>query len=160
MTMDEFSAPLGRHTRPRNRGLRISASRIAIGAGALAAVLATAWAITTDSPLRGRPDAIASAPEVTRAAANAPVTASGVEQSARQRNNPSDAAPEALAPPSATAMRTVTIIDGMTGKRREIVLPETSNVIGFDQQMSDPPLPTAAALGASARTPARSLPVR
>lgn len=158
MTMDEFSAPLGRHTRPRNRGLRISASRIAIGAGALAAVLATAWAITTDSPLRGRPDAIASAPEVT--AANAPVTASGVEQSARQRNNPSDAAPEALAPPPATAMRTVTIIDGMTGKRREIVLPETSNVIGFDQQMSDPPLPTAAALGASARTPARSLPVR
>jgi hypothetical protein len=83
-----------------------------------------------------------------------------VEQSARQRNNPSDAAPEALAPPPATAMRTVTIIDGMTGKRREIVLPETSNVIGFDQQMSDPPLPTAAALGASARTPARSLPVR
>jgi hypothetical protein len=158
MTMDEFSAPLGRHTRPRNRGLRISASRVAIGAGALAAVLATAWAITTDSPLRGRPDAIASAPEVT--AANAPVTASGVEQSARQRNNPSDAAPEALAPPPAAAMRTVTIIDGMTGKRREIVLPETSNVIGFDQQMSDPPLPTAAALGASARTPARSLPVR
>ena len=158
MTMDEFSAPLGQHTRPRNRGLRISASRIAIGAGALAAVLATAWAITTDSPLRGRPDAIASAPEVT--AANAPVTASGVEQSARQRNNPSDAAPEALAPPPATAMRTVTIIDGMTGKRREIVLPETSSVIGFDQQMSDPPLPTAAALGASARTPARSLPVR
>jgi uncharacterized protein len=158
MTMDEFSAPLGQHTRPRNRGLRISASRVAIGAGALAAVLATAWAITTDSPLRGRPDAIASAPEVT--AANAPVTASGVEQSARQRNNPSDAAPEALAPPPAAAMRTVTIIDGMTGKRREIVIPETSNVIGFDQQMSDPPLPTAAALGASARTPARSLPVR
>lgn len=158
MTMDEFSAPLGQHTRPRNRGLRISASRIAIGAGALAAVLATAWAITTDSPLRGRPDAIASAPEVT--AANAPVTASGVEQSARQRNNPSDAAPDALAPPPAAAMRTVTIIDGMTGKRREIVIPETSNVIGFDQQISDPPLPTAAALGASARTPARSLPVR
>ena len=158
MTMDEFSAPLGQHTRPRNRGLRISASRIAIGAGALAAVLATAWAITTDSPLRGRPDAIASAPEVT--AANAPVTASGVEQSARQRNNPSDAAPAALAPPPAAAMRTVTIIDGMTGKRREIVLPETSSVIGFDQQMSDPPLPTAAALGARARTPARSLPVR
>jgi uncharacterized protein len=158
MTIDEFSAPLGQHTRPQNRGLRISASRIAIGAGALAAVLATAWAITTDSPLRGRPDAIASAPEVT--AANAPVTASGVEQSARQRNNPSDAAPEALAPPPAAAMRTVTIIDGMTGKRREIVIPETSNVIGFDQQMSDPPLPTAAALGASARTPARSLPVR
>jgi hypothetical protein len=158
MTIDDFSAPLGQHTRPQNRGLRISASRIAIGAGALAAVLATAWAITTDSPLRGRPDAIASAPEVT--AANAPVTASGVEQSARQRNNPSDAAPEALAPPPAAAMRTVTIIDGMTGKRREIVIPETSNVIGFDQQMSDPPLPTAAALGASARTPARSLPVR
>ena len=158
MTIDDFSAPLGQHTRPQNRGLRISASRIAIGAGALAAVLATAWAITTDSPLRGRPDAIASAPEVT--AVNAPVTASGVEQSARQRNNPSDAAPEALAPPPAAAMRTVTIIDGMTGKRREIVIPETSNVIGFDQQMSDPPLPTAAALGASARTPARSLPVR
>jgi hypothetical protein len=158
MTIDDFSAPLGQHTRPQNRGLRISASRIAIGAGALAAVLATAWAITTDIPLRGRPDAIASAPEVT--AANAPATASGVEQSARQRNNPSDAAPEALAPPPAAAMRTVTIIDGMTGKRREIVLPETSNVIGFDQQMSDPPLPTAAALGASARTPARSLPVR
>ena len=158
MTMDEFSAPLGQHTRPRNRGLRISASRIAIGAGALAAVLATAWAITTDSPLRGRPDAIASAPEVT--AANPPVTASGVEQSARQRNIPSDAAPEALAPPPAAAMRTVTIIDGMTGKRREIVIPETSNVIGFDQQISDPPLPTAAALGASALTPARFLPVR
>ena len=93
MTMDEFSAPLGQHTRPRNRGLRISVCRIAIGAGALAAVLATAWAITTDSPLRGRPDAIASAPEVTRAAANAPVTASGVQPSAGQRSNPSDAAP-------------------------------------------------------------------
>jgi uncharacterized protein len=158
MTIDEFSAPLGQHTRPQNRGLRISASRIAIGAGALAAVLATAWAMTMDSPLRARPDALASAPEVT--AANVPVTASGVEQSARQRNNPSDAAPEALAPPPAAAMRTVTIIDGMSGKRREIVIPETSNLIGFDQQLSDPPLPTAAALGASARTPARSLPAR
>jgi hypothetical protein len=57
-------------------------------------------------------------------------------------------------------MRTVTFIDGMTGNRREIAIPATSNVIGFDQQMSDPPLPSAAALGASARTPARSLPLR
>ena len=46
---------LGQLGKPQNRGLRIPASRIAIGAGALAAVLATAWAITTDSPLRGRP---------------------------------------------------------------------------------------------------------
>jgi hypothetical protein len=83
-----------------------------------------------------------------------------VEQPARQRNNPSDAAPEAPASPPATALRTVTIIDGTSGNRREIVIPATSNVIGFDQQMSDPPLPSAAALGASARTPARSLPVR
>jgi hypothetical protein len=55
---------------------------------------------------------------------------------------------------------TIDEFSGMTGKRGEIVIPETSNVIGFDQQMSDPPLPTAAALGASARTPARSLSLR
>ena len=160
MTIDEFSAPLGQHTRPQNRGLRISASRIAIGAGAVAAVLATAWAMTMDNPVRARPDAVASAHEVTRAAANAPATDGGVEQNARQRNIPTNAAPEAPASPPATAMRTVTFIDGMTGNRREIAIPATSNVIGFDQQMSDPPLPSAAALGASARTPARSLPLR
>jgi hypothetical protein len=159
MTIDEFSA-LGQHTRPQNRGLRISASRIAIGAGAVAAVLATAWAMTMDNPVRARPDAVASAHEVTRAAANAPATDGGVEQPARQRNIPTNAAPEAPASPPATAMRTVTFIDGMTGNRREIAIPATSNVIGFDQQMSDPPLPSAAALGASARTPARSLPLR
>jgi hypothetical protein len=160
MTIDEFSAPLGQDTRPQNRGLRISASRIAIGAGAVAAVLATAWAMTMDNPVRARPDAVASAHEVTRAAANAPATDGGVEQPARQRNIPTNAAPEAPASPPATAMRTVTFIDGMTGNRREIAIPATSNVIGFDQQMSDPPLPSAAALGASARTPARSLPLR
>jgi hypothetical protein len=160
MTIDEFSAPLGQHTRPQNRGLRISASRIAIGAGAVAAVLATAWAMTMDNPVRALPDALASAPEVTRAAANAPATDGGVEQPARERNIFANAALEAPASPPATALRTVTIIDGTSGNRREIVIPATSNVIGFDQQMSDPPLPSAAALGASARTPARSLPVR
>jgi len=107
--------------------------------------------------MRARPNAVASAPEVTRAVANAPASAS-VEAPGRDRNS---AAPEpSLVSAPAPATRTVTIIDGTSGRRREIVIPETSNVIGFDQQLSEAPLPTAAALGVSPRAPVRSLPAR
>jgi hypothetical protein len=100
-------------------------------------------------------------PEVTRVAANAPTGGSGVEPPARERNMPTNTGPALLtASAPVTAIRTVTIIDGTSGKQREIAIPETSNVIGFNQQLPDPPLRTAAALGSSAPALARSLPAR
>ena len=121
MTPDEFSAPLGLD-RKRKAPFQISVHQAAITASALFALIFLASALMAHKPLGSEG---ASKPHAT-AAASAPA----------KKPNPSDAGSAALdaigdtrdshlaAPlPAALPTRTVTIIDGTSGKRQEIAIP-------------------------------------
>ncbi len=147
MMIDEFSAPLGQHRLRQEREPPPFARHVAMGAGVMAAVLLAAWVMSIDHPFRARKNEMTPVPQL---AASAPARSDA--------QLPRVVAPEA--PAAAPATRTVTIIDGTSGKRREIVLPETSSVIGFEQQAAEPLLPDAAALRASDAPVPRALPLR
>ncbi|HEY7248416.1 MAG TPA: hypothetical protein VH678_31525 [Xanthobacteraceae bacterium] len=115
MVIDEFSTPLGQHGSRQQRRRRLSDFRIVMGVAAVAAALVSGWAMTLNSPFRARPNDAAAVLQVARAAANA---------SAAADEEPRVAAPEPPVPAPAPALRTVTIIDGTSGNRREIVIPD------------------------------------
>lgn len=117
VTVDDLNAPLGT-SKPKRRRFIIPALVPRAIAGALAAcVLVFAlWALLVDDPFGGEPVAIApvqhaaaSKTEQTPAEAQAKVAAPGQTASA---------APAAT-PPGA---KTVTIIDGISGKRQDVVI--------------------------------------
>ena len=109
---DELTAPLGRSLRPRRQPptLRIIAAGLAIAVLAGTAL----WFAPVKELLRGRQSAMRTEPQPPKPVPAPPtVPEAGATGSIR---NPD-------APP-----RTVTIIDGMSGKRQEVVIgsPETA----------------------------------
>jgi hypothetical protein len=145
--IDEFTAPLGQHRPQPQRARSISIFHVGMGTAALAVILAAGWGMA-ERAFHPRTDEVATAPVMARAAALSSTPAS------LQPLPAVDARPEPVSASQPPSMRTVSIIDGTTGNRREVVIPEMPNLIGFDQQLAEQPLPTPAALGASARMPA------
>lgn len=154
MAADDLSAPLGQQTK---RGRAIPAAviaslpqaiTIALGAFLGAFVL---WAVVADNPFGGEPIAVVqvspqTAPRVVggpaahdaaapspNAAASGPTRYDGPPEGSLNLPVPPSAAQPmapavADAPVNAGNTKTVTIIDGKTGARQEIVLPGTSEV--------------------------------
>jgi polysaccharide deacetylase 2 family uncharacterized protein YibQ len=114
VTVDDLNTPLGTG-KPKRRRLTIPAVVPRAIAGALAAcVLVFAlWAVLVDDPFGGEPVAVAPVQ------LHAP-TASKTEQtpSAAQAN----AAPPTQTTATAPGAKTVTIIDGLSGKRQDVVI--------------------------------------
>ncbi len=118
MAVDDLTAPLGRARKRRRRALKLPVPQIV--AGALAAFLGVfvLWAVVADDPYGGEPMAIVSA------TLHLPAKTSGITL-------PNPAAPAAdtqhagqnTAPASAPNTTTVTIIDGKTGAKQEVVVP-------------------------------------
>ncbi len=112
---DELSRPLGQERKPRWRGAlpRLVANSAAVAAGAVI-VAGIAWTALTEDPLGGEPVAIVAthAPQPASAASDttAAVTAAP----------PAAAIPASPAPPPGT--QTVTIIDGSTGQRKQVIV--------------------------------------
>jgi uncharacterized protein len=92
----------------------------------LLAVIFAAWALIADDPFGGEPLAIAPATFLATGSGSSPEHA---DADPAQGALTLDAL--AAAPP---ANRTVTIIDGTSGKRQEIVIPGTASFDGADQQ--------------------------
>jgi uncharacterized protein len=117
VSVDDLNAPLGT-AKPKRRRFAIPSLAPRAIAGALAAcvLIFALWALLVDDPFGGEPVAIA--PVQQRAPA-----AGQVEQlSAQAKAAPptqTASAPEKAAPPGA---KTVTIIDGVSGKRQEVVV--------------------------------------
>jgi len=112
---DDLSAPLGQTTRRRKRGFRLPFT----GLQALAVMLGlflvafVGYAIVIDNPLGGEPIArVALAPTASTGSKAAPEPARGDEHGAK-------AAPKQ---PAAGEQKTVTIIDGSSGARRDVVI--------------------------------------
>jgi polysaccharide deacetylase 2 family uncharacterized protein YibQ len=159
VSTDDLSTPLGQHKAPkRRRGLPIVVPRAIAGALGLSLAVFAGWAMVMNDPYGGEPMAVV--PTDQRAASasrkSEEPNAHPNVQSASQRPNRYDgpaAEPAAASAPPAGA-KTVTIIDGISGKRQEIVLPGTadSKSGGIDQRLTETsrhgPLPKVAPDGA------------
>jgi uncharacterized protein len=148
MTADELSAPLGQTPRRQRRKFPVAIPHVIAGALALFLGIFVLWAIIGDDPFGGEPTATAPIDLRATTAAKKPETPAALETtgnpqgpprydgsasgSAAPEKNASASAPPSL-PPSLPASlpptpppntKTITIIDGKTGARQEVVIPD------------------------------------
>ena len=159
MTADDLSAPLGQGVRRRRRfpGVMMRALPLAAG-GALAIFLGVflLWAMLSDDPLGGEPMAAvpidlhaAMAPKKSTmpgASEASPVTPGMTPGLDSGRSEAPGSGPATIAVPAAQAnagnagannagnTKTVTIIDGKTGARQDVVIPAEGKPAGPDGQ--------------------------
>jgi polysaccharide deacetylase 2 family uncharacterized protein YibQ len=131
---DELSAPLGQNARTKRR-LRLPTAAlphaIAVALGLFVLTWA-AWALLADDPLGGEPRAmVATGATPGKAKRAMPEVAAQTEHGPRSYDGPDGPArtPAPSMPPEpAPGTKTVTIIDGSTGKRQEVAIPATRDV--------------------------------
>ncbi len=132
MTVDDFSAPLGQQPVKQRRRLPIAVPHIIAGALGLFFALFVVWVIVGDGSFGGEPTVtvpidlhaakVVTKPEAIPAPqADAGVQAPGASDRPTVAVVPASQPPPNQAAPEST--RTVTIIDGKTGERREVVIP-------------------------------------
>ena len=134
MSMDDLTAPLGRQLKRRRRAIKLPVPQII--AGALAAFLGVfvLWAVVADDPYGGEPWTvvpanlrIAAKPADMPAQPPAAVAAGSAEHSGQLAAAPAAAAEPPMAAGPAANTATVTIIDGKTGARQDVVVPAPAN---------------------------------
>lgn len=142
MSLDDLNAPLGQDkTGPDKKRrlptLPVSGPQILAGAMGLFGIVVISWALFVNDPLGGEPTAVVSA----KAPAGAPGKSEGKpdgdgKQHARY-DGPNAAGPKTGAPDATVVTiekpatpppgsKTVTIIDGSSGKRQDVVIPGNS----------------------------------
>ncbi len=132
MTTDDLNAPLGQ--KPVKRRFKWPVSVPQLIAAALALFLGTfaVWAIVADEPFGGEPmvavpvAAHDPAPVKKAEAAKVPPETAPVMQVPGHADAAAAGAPAMPAAPAAPT-KTVTIIDGKTGTRQDVVIPDTGN---------------------------------
>jgi uncharacterized protein len=133
MTVDDLTTPLGRGPARRRREPFVSIPKVIAVALALFLGAFVVWAFVSDDPLGGEPKIAAPIDERGLAAANKPeATApqSAVTDPALQAPaNVKAVTPDSpqIRPALPPGSKTVTIIDGKTGQRHEIVIPPPGN---------------------------------
>ena len=145
MSTDELDTPLGQDkTRKTGSGFKVGFAPVAATVLGLSLAVFAGWTILVDDPLGGEPMAVAnaapSADTVTKAeAAEALATA------------PANGAPAGAGQPAAApGTKTVTIIDGTSGSRRDVVVlgSNNGNAAPSEQRFTEPsrhgPLPKIA----------------
>jgi polysaccharide deacetylase 2 family uncharacterized protein YibQ len=125
---DDLNAPLGQDKRKGLPKLPAAAPQILAGALGLFGIVVVAWAIFVNDPLGGEPTAVVAtgSPVIPQAK-----PAGEGQQQSRHDGPPSDQAPStnvvipAAAPPPGS--KTITIIDGSSGKHQDVVIPGKSS---------------------------------
>jgi uncharacterized protein len=121
---DDLSAPLGQDGKKKQRFVLPKAVPNAVAAVLAAIVLGFGlWAIIVEDPLGGEPTAVVSTQ--THPPPNAGAAADGgTREPAKPITEASQGAPSAASggKPSASGTQTVTIIDGTSGKREQVVI--------------------------------------
>jgi polysaccharide deacetylase 2 family uncharacterized protein YibQ len=140
---DELSTPLGQSAKKKRRRFKLPlrVSHIIAGLLGLFLLACAGWALVVDDPLGGEPVAVVATgfdPPKSAAALPVVVSGAGAVQGPRSYDGPGSpaakqlqvpapvAAQPAAAPPPNT--KTVTIIDGSTGKRQEVAIPAARDV--------------------------------
>lgn len=139
---DDLSAPLGqgigrdksdKSKKPNTwiTALPMAGLRVAAGALGCFAIVVLGWALFAEAPFGGEPmtvvavnlQAQAASPDIKDAAGRPP----GMVEADRERPNRYDGPPiiagQPAVPAAAAASNTITIIDGSSGKRQDVVLP-------------------------------------
>ena len=129
MTADDLTAPLGRIPKKRRRAVDIPVPQII--AGALAAFLGVfvLWAVVADDPFGGEPMAVVPA-NLQLAGKPSDVAAGPQPTVSPEAGQPHAGSAAASAPPATGApanTTTITIIDGKTGAKQEVLVPAPVN---------------------------------
>jgi polysaccharide deacetylase 2 family uncharacterized protein YibQ len=128
MTADDLNAPLGQHLRKRRLSIPITTSQVMAAVLTLFLGVFVVWAVVGNNPFGGEPIVVVPinlhpGPAAKTADGQGPPKVVAVNPDAPAA---SQAAPgQTAAPPAAT--KTVTIIDGKTGERKEVELPAAAN---------------------------------
>lgn len=119
MAEDDLNAPLGQKKKNKRLQLPIAAPQLVAAALGLCGLIVVAWALVADDPLGGRPWAVVDAtPGMTEPGPQGGNT--GHPQGMASAAKPGPMAKVAMPVPGS---RTVTIIDGSSGKRQNVVVP-------------------------------------
>jgi uncharacterized protein len=122
MTMNDLTAPLGQGPRRYRRAFEVSAAQIIAVALGLFFGAFVLWAVTAEDRAGGEPVAVA--PADLRIAKKAPEVIAVPQAAAPAESK--ESATTAAVPPSAPAKSpgtvTVTIVDGKTGAKREVIV--------------------------------------
>ncbi len=129
MTSDDLNAPLGQDKPKGLPKLPAAAPQILAGVLGLFGIAVVAWAIFVNDPLGGEPTAVVA----TGSLAKTPAKPAGDgQQHSRHDGLPSDTAPPtqvaipaAAGPPPGS--KTITIIDGSSGKHQDVIVPGKSS---------------------------------
>ncbi len=125
MESDDLNAPLGQTKKSRLPKLPVVLPQLVAGALAMIGVVVVLWATLVNDPLGGEPIAVVA----TKTPANAPGTSSG---DGKEHNRFDGETGRAAIPAGAVAAKTaepppgsktITIIDGSSGKSKDVVIP-------------------------------------
>jgi polysaccharide deacetylase 2 family uncharacterized protein YibQ len=143
MTADDLNAPLGQHLRRRRLAIPVTTSQVLAGGLALFLGVFVVWALVANNPFGGEPLVVVpidlhpgSATKTTEQPLPKVVAGNSDGPPAAQAA-PAQGTP-AQAPPAAT--KTVTIIDGKTGERQDVVLPAQASDTPPPDTATPPPL--------------------
>ncbi len=116
MTWDELNAPLGQHKRKRVSKLPGAVPGLLVGALGLFVLAVVAWAMFVNDPLGGEPVAVVAIPGAK--------PDNGKQPAAADEPGPTGSIAQPAKPAAPPGSKTITIIDGTSGKRRDIVIPQ------------------------------------
>jgi polysaccharide deacetylase 2 family uncharacterized protein YibQ len=135
---DDLNAPLGQAT-PRSRfpKLPVAAPQILAGVLALSGLVIVGWAMVANDPLGGEPMVVVSTKLQPGEADNA--KGDGKEQNGREGPAVVKMEPGSVAARIPEGAKTVTIIDGSSGKRQEVVIPGTGTPDNAEKAMAKAP---------------------
>ncbi|HZL29724.1 MAG TPA: divergent polysaccharide deacetylase family protein [Pseudolabrys sp.] len=127
METDDLSAPLGQAKKTKSRKLPFAAPQVVAGLLGLCGLVAVGWAALVNDPLGGEPVAVVATGFAPVAGAKDMPKGDGVEHS-RHDGIAMKAPPEkaAAAPPGS---QTITIIDGSSGKSKDVIIPGKSGAL-------------------------------
>ena len=141
--VDDLNAPLGQHKRTRLPKLPVSAPQLLAGVLGVSGLVVVAWAAFVSDPLGGEPTAVIATKTTTPTQAARDGDGDG-KQHARHDGLASslpasqDAAVKTVEPPP-PGSKTVTIIDGSSGARKEFTIPGGADG-GSQKPLLDPKL--------------------
>jgi uncharacterized protein len=145
---DDLSAPLGQDAKKRRFALPFRVTHAIAGALGLALLAFAAWVVFADDPFGGEPMVVVSAdpraPTPGGKRSESQQAASSVNPKAAADNaaasQPAAAAPAAAEKAPPAAGQTVTIIDGMSGKRQDVPIAGGDGKVAgatIDQRLSE-----------------------
>lgn len=123
MPSDDLNAPLGQNQTASKRRLPIAVPQVLAGLLALFGLVVLGWAIFVNDPLGGEPMVVLATKPASGSGTTADVAIGDGKEHSRHDGITVKADPaldKAAIPPGA---RTVTIIDGSSGKSKEVVIP-------------------------------------